>query len=539
MMLRTLRADKRRTFKARILSCEQLESRQLLAVVMNLNDSGAGSLRNAIATEPAGGTITFNLSGTITLATELVVNKALTIDGTGQNIAISGNNATRVMRIEDATPATFTNVTLKSIIIENGRSVTDGAGIQSFENLTLDGVTVRNNLVTGAPGNYGQDAGGIAQGGETKAGGNLTIMNSTIEFNTAVDDAGAIDHYNSNDLTITNTVIRSNVSGGVNNDANQAGYVGPIRVIDAVTAALYTDETISFDGVTFENNKTAVYADFLTAGGTTAGSAIGGVLISAPTGSNWTADVRNSTFSGNFQEITAVDPVAFPPGNGRGTSLYFNDVANVNVQNSTFRDSYSYSDGGGMIIANAYNNVMATLDQVTITGNGDGAGFGLPGVTAEAGGLWVIKFTTTTINPSTLDVAISNSTISNNRAATGGGMQIRQGATVTITDSVISGNSATNLGGGIDSRGNFAASAYANSLSLNRVTVDSNTAGYNGGGINFVNVAGQSTVQTLSVLDSTISRNSVAGVIPAPISHPVISPVEEFASTDKTWAIPS
>ena len=55
-------------------------------VVTNTNDSGAGSLRQAIASVHSGGTITFDLTypATIVLTSgQLVINKELTIAGPG------------------------------------------------------------------------------------------------------------------------------------------------------------------------------------------------------------------------------------------------------------------------------------------------------------------------------------------------------------------------------------------------------------------------------------------------------------------------
>src|SRR5262249_46453910 len=66
---------------------EALEDRCLPSTVMNLADSGPGSLRDAIAGTPAGGTVDFQpgLSGTIALSTaELLIDKDLTIAGPGK-----------------------------------------------------------------------------------------------------------------------------------------------------------------------------------------------------------------------------------------------------------------------------------------------------------------------------------------------------------------------------------------------------------------------------------------------------------------------
>ncbi len=52
-------------------------------IVTTLADDGAGSLRQAIADATAGDTVEFSVSGTIVLATELVIDKDLTINGGG------------------------------------------------------------------------------------------------------------------------------------------------------------------------------------------------------------------------------------------------------------------------------------------------------------------------------------------------------------------------------------------------------------------------------------------------------------------------
>jgi hypothetical protein len=53
-------------------------------VVLNTNDSGTGSLRQAITEVGSGEEITFNVTGTITLTTgELSIDKSMTITGPG------------------------------------------------------------------------------------------------------------------------------------------------------------------------------------------------------------------------------------------------------------------------------------------------------------------------------------------------------------------------------------------------------------------------------------------------------------------------
>ena len=57
-----------------------------IITVVNLNDSGTGSLRQALADANDGDTIDFAVSGTIGLTSgELVIDKNITISGPGSN----------------------------------------------------------------------------------------------------------------------------------------------------------------------------------------------------------------------------------------------------------------------------------------------------------------------------------------------------------------------------------------------------------------------------------------------------------------------
>src|SRR6266404_7917043 len=87
--------------------------------VTNTNDSGAGSLRQALADVNNGDTITFAVTGTIGLTTdELLVDKSITISGPGaDNLAVNGNATYRVFYI-----APGNTVTISGLTIANGRA---------------------------------------------------------------------------------------------------------------------------------------------------------------------------------------------------------------------------------------------------------------------------------------------------------------------------------------------------------------------------------------------------------------------------------
>ena len=100
--------------------------------VTNNNDSGPGSLRDAIADAAAGDIITFApglASQTITLTSgqlDIPVGKNITIDGAAApGLTISGNNSSRAFFV-NANVATATTFTVKNLIIINGKTTDRG-----------------------------------------------------------------------------------------------------------------------------------------------------------------------------------------------------------------------------------------------------------------------------------------------------------------------------------------------------------------------------------------------------------------------------
>lgn len=89
-------------------------------------------------------------------------------------------------------------------------------------------------------------------------------------------------------------------------------------------------------------------------------------------------------------------------------------------------------------------------------------------------------------------VTITNGKADPTNFNTGGAIYLGQSTTTTITNSVISSSSATTTGGGIEARGA--------SLTLTNVTVQGNTSGSGGGGVR--------TADSLTVQGSTFSGNS-------------------------------
>src|SRR5207244_6863717 len=84
-----------------------------IITVISLNDSGSGSLRQALADASDGDIINFAVSGTIGLTSgELLVAKSITILGPGaENLAVNGNAKNTVFHIVPGETATISDLT--------------------------------------------------------------------------------------------------------------------------------------------------------------------------------------------------------------------------------------------------------------------------------------------------------------------------------------------------------------------------------------------------------------------------------------------
>ncbi len=274
------------------LNLETLEARITPAtyVVTNLNDSGAGSLRAAIAqvnADPFGqqDTVTFAVSGTIYLSSgQIAIGHRVDIQGPGAgSVTIDGQQITRIFDIE---VQNFSNanvdqpVTITGLTMQNGTGGNGGAILSNYS-LDLENDYFTNNQIGGfssggavaeeqsifGPNNFllqienstfnGNEANNVfGNGGAIDvSGGRVLIVQSTFTNNQSYAAGGAIHLLNTTYAKIYNSTIVSNVSANDGTFVFGQGAVSSSQALtlfsDLIAANYVTDPTF------FPNNPSA------------------------------------------------------------------------------------------------------------------------------------------------------------------------------------------------------------------------------------------------------------------------------------------
>ncbi|MEM9773538.1 MAG: SdrD B-like domain-containing protein [Chloroflexota bacterium] len=256
-------------------------------IVTNTNDSGDGSLRDAIDRIAENGTIVFDgpIQGqTIVLTSgQLEIERSMTIAGTG--VTVSGGNISRVMRVDSTA-----NVTINDIIISDGVGAPQGGGILNNGVLTLNNSVVTNNAEVGAPPvNFEFGGGGIYN----STGATLNLNSSTVSNNEANNPGGGVYGFFGSTININGSTIFGNVSYDV---AGGLRALGTVNIMNSTFsdntstawhggAAFLTDGTAIIQSSTFTNN----HAPDGTAGG----------LMVASFGNPVTVEIRNNIIADN------------------------------------------------------------------------------------------------------------------------------------------------------------------------------------------------------------------------------------------------
>ncbi len=310
--------------------------------VTNLNDSGAGSLRQAVTDVGTGESINFSsgLSGSIVLSTgQITIAKSMTIDATGAIITVDGNASSRIFYISDN--ANTLNITISNLTITNGRAFTAdsnenaGAIYNRGENLTFNNCTISNSVVVGDSSSSGSRTGygGGIRSDTTSGNGTLTMNNCTISGNTAMGikegtyeahgQGGGI--WSNCPTTLSNCLI----------DNNQATRTG--GTLTPFGGGIYlTSNTLSMTSCTVSNN--------------TGGHQGGGICLNTVIGAH---SISKSDVNGNTSTYA----------NGGGLYFSGNAGSSLQVSDSSFYNNLASSNGGGLYFSNAVSSVVTVVLQ--------------------------------------------------------------------------------------------------------------------------------------------------------------------------------
>jgi len=345
--------------------------------VTNTSDSGAGSLRAAIASASNGDAINFNLPAypaTITVLSPLTFGPSVTIAGPGaSSLAIDGGNA-----VVDLVVNAGATVAISGLTIQHGSSLL-GGGIFNGGTLTLTNVTVSNNTQ------------GTQLGGGIFNSGTLTLTSSTVSANSAgsagVSVAGApvtgetgfgggIYNYGEKGggkLTLTNSTVSGNSAnqgltgyasgGGIYNDQGQVTLTN-----STVTNNTAVGDLSGMGGGIYGNSGTMTVTNSTISGNSAAGEGAGIY-------SSGTTTVTASTISGNLSNPTGGGSI----GGGAGGGIY-NAGGTLTVTNSTFAGNSATNEGGGIESEGppgAISAGTATVSFSTFWGNSAGLGAGI------------------------------------------------------------------------------------------------------------------------------------------------------------------
>lgn len=392
-------------------------------IVTNTNDTGAGSLRNAVLTATNGQNITFdatlaNQSIVLSSTINIPASKNITINGANAiNISVSGNGLVRMFLLQ-STSVNPTKLTVNNITFIKGFSTEFGAAIKAEHQ------------------------------------GVLIIQNCTFKNNNASQGGSAIFSAFEGYCSIKDCNFESNISISNNNERGS-------------TLMIWGPNASTITGSSFLNNKGIN------------GAAINGLnaglsIINCGFIGNTTADAvkdigKANDFLRGFGGAIYVDRASNSTANGAQGSII--------VKRCKFDKNIGQSDGGAMYIyTDETDNVL--VEECSFDNN---EAKKLP--TGEGGGGGAIEQMN---NSKNRGFVVQNCTFSNNKAAVNGGAIRADWADTDIINCTFYNNKAleTKLDGYSANGGALVCFSMDNSnLNVFNCTFANNYAGWVGGAI--------------------------------------------------------
>ncbi|MFZ1641528.1 MAG: choice-of-anchor Q domain-containing protein, partial [Candidatus Contendobacter sp.] len=333
-----------------VLAIYSLPAGAATFTVTNLNDSGAGSLRQAILDANAtvgasANTIVFQagLSGNLSTAGNFSINGKLELNGPGADVLTLFGDKTTIFVVNSGATLTLSGLKLThgqdgivnnyGTLTVNNSIISDNAGRGIYNPGGSAVLTVNDSVVSNN-----------ASGGISNNGGTVTVNRSTLSGNTVTGSGGGI--------SINSGIVTVNYSTLSGNTASHEG------------GGIYNGGTLTVSNSTLSGNSATFYngggihsvGQFITVTGSTlsenkAGSGCGGGLNIFGYVTT-TVTFHNNTLSGN----TAY--------NGGGLCVTSNNKFNVKVVNSTLSGNTASSEGGGI-----YSSAALSIGNSLVAGN--------------------------------------------------------------------------------------------------------------------------------------------------------------------------
>jgi hypothetical protein len=478
-------------------------------------------------------------------------NIADNLDATDADDAGNGGDGGGIF-VAAGTVTISNGTTIESNSADNGGGINVAGGTVTVGGSTVGGATAAS------ANSAAQDGGGVHL-----AGGALSFAGttSTIRFNTAGRDGGGINVAS----TYTNALILTNLVSIQDNSASRNG--GGVHLAGGTSAtwttpalqrnhadsgrggAIYVAstfgaaQTLALDGTTVGGTGNANTA---TDGGGIAWESLGTLQLQGATVSFNTAtgdgggifvssgavNITGGAISSNIADNGDAND-ADDAGNGGDGGGLFVAGGNVAITSGTVQAN-SADNGGGIAFAGAGT---LSIDSGTVTDNSaalNGGGIDISaGVGHSIASSTIADNTATAGNGGGINVAgafagtltISASTIGDpstaldpvsNRAVNGGGLAVGAATgTVNLLNTTISGNAATNHGGGIHHTAGAVTLAHV-TMTLNNADSDDSGAG-DGGGVFTSAGASITAINTIFAQNSDLSGvdqfNNIAGAL--------------------------
>ena len=295
--------------------------------VANTNDSGPGSLRQALADANDGDRVNFDASlkgQSIALTSgELVIDKSITITGPGSDQltvrAVDFQHYFRLFHVMASPTVTIEGLTIGPSIYFYGCGI-----LNDQATLTINNCVVAGNT-------------GSTQGAGISSGGTLTINDSRITGNELLFQGTGVGISSSGTLIINNSIISGNLSGKGQTDGGGIDSSGMLEI---------TNSTIDGNSVGGPGGGISTAGNAIITSSTISGNSSGGGYPGPQTGPGFgggivnggTLTISNCTISGNSALTINQEPGC---GGGIGNS------GSLQIANSTISGN-SAANGGAI-----------------------------------------------------------------------------------------------------------------------------------------------------------------------------------------------